>query len=99
MAKIPESISMSKEVTEFMNTKEDLVLESAVTQISTNCVEAARKLAAVVAGKLKKRVCDEDFISPVERTKKRKKSISVTPEVTQEGSCITVITTSNCRQY
>ena len=82
-----------------MDTKDDLVLESAVTQISTNSVEAARNLSAVVAGKSKKRVCDEDFIIPVERTKRQcTKLCSVTPEVMKEGSCSTVITTSNCRQ-
>ena len=90
---------MSKAFSEYMNTKDEIVLESAVTQISTNSVEAARKLSATVAGKFKKRICDENFINPIERMKKqRTESSSVIPEVTNKDRCTIVIITDNCRK-
>ena len=47
-------------------------LESDMTQISTNSIEAARKLSATVAGKSKKRISEQKSFEPGEYVKRQR---------------------------
>ena len=64
---------MSKAISELMSDNRGIVeLESGMTQISTNSIEAARKLSATVAGKSKKRISEQKSFEPGEYVKRQR---------------------------
>ena len=65
--------TMSKKVSEFMsNDKEIVEPESDMNQISTNSIEAARKLSAIMSGKSNKCIRERTSFEPEEDIKRQR---------------------------